>query len=273
MEKIKGKLNKIKISAKAKVEKIKNYINKNIFIIITWSQFILTTVITVLLICSLIMTTNLSKQLDDISKQNTSILNSINSQNSIEVNKNTSSETSSESKKEIVEKPTSSTTNSSKPTNTSSGNSSSTTSSSKKPTTSATSSTTSSTVKTATSTDLDLLACVIYQEAGGNRSCDTCRRRVADVVLNRVADPRFPNTIREVLTAKNQYGRFYYTGVKWPSRSKNASEKDAVARAYRIAEEVMNGQHSELYGKGYIWQAGFKQGSNRIYCCGHYYGK
>ena len=273
MEKIKGKLNKIKKSAKAKVEKIKNYIKENIFIIISWSQFILTIVMTILLICSLIMTTNLSKQLDDISKQTISATSSADSQESTESDTNISSEVESET--ETDDEPSSSTTSSStestdtssdiSSTTTSSSNSSSNNSSSKKPT--------SSTVKTGTTTDLDLLACVIYQEAGGNECCDDCRRRVADVVLNRVEDPRFPNTIREVLTAKNQYGRFYYTGIKWPNRSKNYYERDAIARAYRIAEEVLNGQHSELYGNGYIWQAGFKQGTSQIYCCGHYFGK
>lgn len=121
--------------------------------------------------------------------------------------------------------------------------------------------------------ELEMLACVIYQEAGGNSSCDNCRRYVADIVLNRVNDSRFPNTMHEVLTAKNQYGKFYKTGIKWPSRAKNAGEKDAVARAYRIAEEVLNGQHSKLYGEGYIWQASFKQGKSGFWCCGHFYGR
>lgn len=121
--------------------------------------------------------------------------------------------------------------------------------------------------------ELEMLACVIYQEAGGDHQCDDCRRRVADVVLNRVADPRFPNTMYEVLTAKSQYGRFHWTGIVWPSRAKNAGEKHAVERAWRIAEEVLNGQHSELYGNGYIWQAQFKQSNDNIYCCGHYYGR
>ena len=48
--------------------------------------------------------------------------------------------------------------------------------------------------------DVELLACVIYQEAGGDTCCDMCRRRVADVVLNRVKDPRFKGTtIEEIL--------------------------------------------------------------------------
>lgn len=122
-------------------------------------------------------------------------------------------------------------------------------------------------------TELEMLACVIYQEAGGDGTCDECRRRVADVVLNRVADSRFPNTIYDVLTSKNQYGRFYYTGIVWPERASNAGEQHAVERAYRIAQEVLSGQHSDLYGKGYIWQATFVQGTDNIYHCRHYFGR
>lgn len=121
--------------------------------------------------------------------------------------------------------------------------------------------------------ELEMLACVIYQEAGGNGSCDDCRRRVADVVLNRVNDPRFPNTIYEVLTAPRQYGKFHWTGIVWPARHTNPGEAAAVARAWRIAEEVLNGQHSELYGQGYIWQAEFVQGKEGFWHCGHYFGK
>jgi hypothetical protein len=129
------------------------------------------------------------------------------------------------------------------------------------------------TIPTVNQRDVELLACVIYQEAGADAQCDDCRRRVADVVLNRVASEHFPDTIYEVLTQKNQYGRFYYTGVKWPERASYDSEKHAVARAYRIAEEVLRGNHSELYGKDYIWQAEFVQGTSGFWCCGIYFGK
>lgn len=121
--------------------------------------------------------------------------------------------------------------------------------------------------------DLEMLACVIYQEAGGNRSCDDCRRYVGDIVLNRVEHPKFPNTIEEVLTAHGQYGTLYITGIKWPERAKYDVEKEAVARAYRIAEELLSGQHSELYGQGYIWQSRFIQGTEGFWCCGHWYGR
>lgn len=121
--------------------------------------------------------------------------------------------------------------------------------------------------------ELEMLACVIYQEAGGNGSCDDCRRYVADIVLNRIAHPEFPNTMEEVLTAQGQYGMFHYTGIKWSERSKHDTEKEAVARAYRIAEEVLSGKHSKLYGEGYIWQARFVQGTEGFWCCGHFYGR
>ena len=57
--------------------------------------------------------------------------------------------------------------------------------------------------------DVEMLACVIYQEAGGDACSDECRMYVGDVVLNRVADSRFPDTIEGVLTAKFQYGTFW----------------------------------------------------------------
>ena len=118
---------------------------------------------------------------------------------------------------------------------------------------------------------IEQLACVIYQEAGGDACCDECRKRVADVVLNRVEDDRFPDTVEKVLTAKRQYGRFYWTGIVWPERAEN--EPEAVERAYETARAVLAGDHSELYGKDYIWQAEFKQGTDIVECCGIYYGR
>lgn len=121
--------------------------------------------------------------------------------------------------------------------------------------------------------DIEMLALVIYQEVGGDAHCDECRRRVADVVLNRVEDDRFPDDIYSVLVQPGQYGRLSWTGLVWASRASSPWEANAVARAYRIAEEVLMGQHSDLYGKGYVWQAGFVQGKDNIWCCGHYFGR
>lgn len=121
--------------------------------------------------------------------------------------------------------------------------------------------------------EVEMLACVIYQEAGGDMHCDDCRRRVADVVLNRIEDDRFPDTMYEVLTQRKQYGRYYYTGIVWPERADRLEEQAAVERAYRIAYEVLMGNHSGLYGEGYIYQAEFEQGVGIIYCDGMYFGR
>ena len=123
------------------------------------------------------------------------------------------------------------------------------------------------------SEDVEMLACVIYQEAGSDYICDNCRRYVGDIVLNRVNDPGFPNSIYGVLTAEGQYGRFHWTGIVWPERASYASEAHAVERAYRVAQELLSGNHSSLYGNGYVWQAGFVQGTEGFWCCGHYYAR
>lgn len=81
-------------------------------------------------------------------------------------------------------------------------------------------------VLTAPEPDLvEMLACGIYQEAGGDECSDDTRRKVGDVMLNRVEDSRFPDTLEAVLTAPGQYGRFSKTGIVWPERAKNPGEK------------------------------------------------
>ena len=121
--------------------------------------------------------------------------------------------------------------------------------------------------------ELEWLACVIFQEAGGDECTDLCRYYVGDVVLNRIMDNRFPSTMYEVLTQKYQYGRYYWTGIVWPKRVNNPNEAYAVERAYRIARDLLEGNHSELYGQGYVWQASFIQGKDNIYLCGMYFGR
>ena len=54
-----------------------------------------------------------------------------------------------------------------------------------------------------TEEELDLLARLIYSE-GGIESYDT-KLKIGSVVMNRVDDPYFPNTIREVIYQKNQF--------------------------------------------------------------------
>lgn len=121
--------------------------------------------------------------------------------------------------------------------------------------------------------DAELLAIVIYQEAGADYCCDDCRRRVADVVLNRVESEWYPDTIYEVLMQEYQYGRFHWTGVVWASSASDPNNAHAVERARRIAREVLNGQHSEIYGDSYYGQAVFVNGTSGFWCCGIYFAR
>ena len=122
--------------------------------------------------------------------------------------------------------------------------------------------------------DVEYLAIAIYCEAGADYISDDTRYMVGDVILNRVADDRFPDSIAAVLTQKAQYGRFYWTGIVWPERAKNASESHAVSRAREITKNLLtDARHSELYGKGYIYQAEFSQGRDNVESDGIIFGR
>lgn len=105
--------------------------------------------------------------------------------------------------------------------------------------------------------DVQHLAIAIYREAGGDSVCDACRHRVGDVVLNRVADPRYPDTIEAVLTQPGQYGTLCREGIVWPERASLPQERHAVVRAEKTARTLLSGDHSELYAEGYVFQSEF----------------
>lgn len=113
--------------------------------------------------------------------------------------------------------------------------------------------------KTYTDEELEILALIVYQEAGGDRVSDDTRRLVAQVFLNRVNDSRFPDSFYEVATAERQYGRLYWTGIVWPDRASSQAESHAVERAYKIAQEVLESDEP-VCPEGVIFQAEFVQG-------------
>lgn len=113
-----------------------------------------------------------------------------------------------------------------------------------------------------TEEELEMLALVIYQEAGADYCSDETRLMVGTVVMNRVADSRFPNTIYEVLTQRAQYGRLHWTGIVWPARASYKSEAHAVERAYQFAERILLGERA--LPEDVIWQAEFKQGTEVV---------
>ena len=117
--------------------------------------------------------------------------------------------------------------------------------------------------KNYTEAELEMLALVIYQEAGGNACSDSTRRMVGEVVLNRIDHPMYPNTMEGVLLQYGQYGRLHWTGLVWPERAQYDVERHAVERAYRIAEDVLTSDYRMLPGD-VLFQAEFPQGTEIV---------
>ena len=113
-----------------------------------------------------------------------------------------------------------------------------------------------------TEEELEMMAIVIYQEAGGNECSDETRLMVGTVVMNRIADERFPDTMYEVLTAPRQYGRLHWTGIVWPDRASSPYEAEAVERAYAIAKRILLGERA--FNGSVVWQAEFPQGVETV---------
>lgn len=84
--------------------------------------------------------------------------------------------------------------------------------------------------------DVGLIAMVIYNEA----ECCTMTEQaaVAWCVLNRVDDPRFPDTVREVVTSPRQFAFSWDTPV--------------LPELCRLADDVMCRHHAEKSGEGNV---------------------
>lgn len=111
-----------------------------------------------------------------------------------------------------------------------------------------------------TQNDLDLLARVIHAEAGSDWLTDEHQRAVGSVVLNRVADDRFPNTISGVIYQKGQYSCV----------SNGMINKTPSQRAINNAEYVL--KHGSTIPANVVWQSQGKQGKGVWkYIQGHYF--
>ena len=111
--------------------------------------------------------------------------------------------------------------------------------------------------------DLFCLAAVIWQEAGSTYCSDTMQYYVGNVVLNRVASPEFPNTVRGVITSRGQYGTMYWNGVSIPT-AKDPITQWAIERCYDKAKKLLEGYRP--LPNNVVYQAGFVQGSG-VYSC------
>ena len=94
--------------------------------------------------------------------------------------------------------------------------------------------------------DTELLARIIFAEAGGSTEEDMLL--VGNVVLNRVNNPKFPNSIRDVIFAQGQYSPTWNGAIY-----KTPSEK-----AWECAKRLMDGER--FCPENVVFQAQFKQG-------------
>lgn len=101
-----------------------------------------------------------------------------------------------------------------------------------------------------TEEELYLLAKIIYAEAGSSWLSDEQQLLVGNVVLNRVASPEFPNTIKEVIYQKGQY-----YGVNSNRFKKMVPGERELAHAKRL----LDGER--FCPTSVVFQANFKQGS------------
>lgn len=111
-----------------------------------------------------------------------------------------------------------------------------------------------------TEQDIDLLARVIWAEAGSDWLTDEHQQAVASVVINRTNDNRFPNTIEGVIYQKGQYGCV----------SNGMINQTPNQRAYDNARYVL--ENGTTIPENVVWQSQSVQG-NGIYknIQGHYF--
>ena len=82
----------------------------------------------------------------------------------------------------------------------------------------------------------DLLYTLVQAEAG-NQDLDGCRL-VADVVLNRVADSHFPNTIEQVVYAPGQFS-VVHNGALAKAQG-NISQNAKIAVDMELSQDRLN---------------------------------
>ena len=95
--------------------------------------------------------------------------------------------------------------------------------------------------------DLDLLARLVYAEAGSDWCSDEMQLLVANVVTNRINDGRFPDTLRGVVYQRGQYACAGKLGRVKPN-----------ARAVKNAKRVLEGER--FCSARVVFQSEFRQG-------------
>lgn len=101
-----------------------------------------------------------------------------------------------------------------------------------------------------TQEDLDLLAHIIYAEAGSSWIPDRIQRLVGSVVLNRVESSRFPNTIKEVIYQPGQYSPTWNGSIYKTPDTRTINNARFLLENGSICPKNVTGQSSMISGSG-----------------------
>lgn len=116
--------------------------------------------------------------------------------------------------------------------------------------------------------DLDLLARLVYAEAGANWVPDWVQQATASVVLNRVKSGHYPNTIRDVIYQPGQYGPAWNGSIYCKASQKCVrNARKALESGGTIPKDVL-GQSGHISGKVYRSYHDRVIGSTIYFCYG-----
>lgn len=106
--------------------------------------------------------------------------------------------------------------------------------------------------------DIRILTTTVYYEAGN--TTEQLRQYVAQVALNRVADRRFPNTVKGVITQAGQYST-KYASAQTAQMLQNKDAKNGTY-TYAVCENSVKQAMMGMSGMpgNVIYQANFTQG-------------
>ena len=109
---------------------------------------------------------------------------------------------------------------------------------------------------------------VISSECKSEWVSDTTMIMVANVILNRTNDSRYPDTVDQVLTQPYQFSCFSESGLKWVGRA--ANDPAFRERCMSAAQAAVNGERMLNYGVVYVSSG--KQGTVEAQLDGLYFG-
>lgn len=101
-----------------------------------------------------------------------------------------------------------------------------------------------------TEEDVDLLARLIYAEAGCTWMPDWVQQMVGSVVLNRVNSSVYPNTIREVIYQPGQYGPAWSGAIERPADARTIANARYLLENGPICPANVTGQAGFISGSG-----------------------